>query len=290
VPNKSLDFANISNLENLTREDLTSPVAAAATSQVKLCPFDEEEQHIWFCLIEAQFAAAGIKLQKLKYANILASLPKQVLRDILDTLDVCNDSDEPLDFLKNTLLQQFGKGKWQSYFELLRLPMEMQGLKPSVLMGKLKQHLPPGVSPDNDLFLAMFLIRLPPSMREIVGAGTHGTAADALWDAQGGHDATVAAASTQRSRSPAPSNGKRSVKRDGNARPKSRPLPAQIFILLKTLAVACANFPTTMPIGLTGAFQMHSALFLVGKLIRRRTPFGSAVFPHILLPWLCIFL
>jgi hypothetical protein len=42
--------------------------------------------------------------------------------------------------------------------------------------------------------------------------------------------------------------------------------------------MACANFPTTMPIGLTGAFQMHSALFLVRKLIRRRTPFGSAAF------------
>jgi hypothetical protein len=70
--------------------------------------------------------------------------------------------------------------------------MEMQGLKPSVLMGKLKQHLPPGVSPDNDLFLAMFLIRLRPSMREAVGAGSHGTAAamvkaaDSLWDARGG--------------------------------------------------------------------------------------------------------
>jgi hypothetical protein len=73
----------------------------------------------------------------LKYANALASLPKKVLRDILDTLDVCNDSDEPFNFLKNTLLGQFGKSKWQYYFELLRLPMEMQGLKPSVLMGKL---------------------------------------------------------------------------------------------------------------------------------------------------------
>ncbi len=95
--------------------------------------------------------------------------------------------------------------------------------------GKLKQHLPPGVSPDNDLFLAMFLIRLPPFMRETVGAGTHGTAAamvkaaDVLWDARGGHDPTVAAASTQRSRSPAPSSGKRGDKRGGNVRPKSRP-------------------------------------------------------------------
>jgi hypothetical protein len=169
-----------------------------------------------------------IKSQKLQYANALASLPKQVLWDILYTLDICNDSDELFNFLKNTLLGQFRKSKWQSYFELLRLPMEMQDLKLSVLMGKLKQHLPPGVSPDNDLFLAMFLICLPPSMRETVGAGTHGTAAamvkaaDTLWHARGSHNPTVTAASTQRSRSPAPSRGKRGDKRGGNARPKSR--------------------------------------------------------------------
>ncbi len=95
--------------------------------------------------------------------------------------------------------------------------------------GKAQTTLPPGVSPDNDLFLAMFLIRLPPLMRETVGAGAHGTAAamvkaaDALWDARSGHIPTVAAASTQRSRSPAPSSGKRGDKRGGNALPKSHP-------------------------------------------------------------------
>jgi hypothetical protein len=124
---------------------------------VKLCSCDEEEPHNWFQLIEAQFAAAGIKLQKLKYANALPSL--QVLRDILDTLDDCNDSDHPFDLLKTVLLGQFGKSKWQSYFEFLRLPMDMQGVKPSILMGKLKQHLPLRVSPDTDLFMAMFLIQ-----------------------------------------------------------------------------------------------------------------------------------
>jgi hypothetical protein len=76
-----------SELANMNCDNLTSPVAAAATAQFKLCPYDEEEP-----LIEAQFAAAGIKSQKLKYANALVSLPKQVLWDILDTLDVCNDS------------------------------------------------------------------------------------------------------------------------------------------------------------------------------------------------------
>jgi hypothetical protein len=62
--------------------------------------------------LEAQFVAVGIRSQKLKYANALAHLPKQVLRDILDTLDVCNESDELFDYLKNTLIGQFGKSKW----------------------------------------------------------------------------------------------------------------------------------------------------------------------------------
>jgi hypothetical protein len=73
---------------------------------------------------------------------------------------------------------------------------QMQGLKPSILMGKLKQHLPHSVSPDNDLFLAMFFIRLLPSMREADGAGNYKTAADTLWDALGRHDPMVEAAMT----------------------------------------------------------------------------------------------
>jgi hypothetical protein len=53
----------------MTHDDLATPVAAAATAQVKLCPYDEEEPHIWFRHIKAQFAAPGIRSQKLKYAN-----------------------------------------------------------------------------------------------------------------------------------------------------------------------------------------------------------------------------
>jgi hypothetical protein len=128
------------------------------------------------------------------------------------------------------------------------LPMEMQGLKPSVLMGKLKQHLTPGVSPDNDLFLAMFLIHLPPSMREAVGAGTHKTAAsiakaaDAQWDARGSPDPTAAATSTQRSRSPAPQSGKRGDIKGGNARSKSHPPSRPNFYSLQNLGNGICNF------------------------------------------------
>jgi hypothetical protein len=58
---------------------------AAATAQVKLCLYNEEEPAIWFHPIEAQFTEAGIKSQKLRYTN--TNLPKQVLRDILDKVD-----------------------------------------------------------------------------------------------------------------------------------------------------------------------------------------------------------
>jgi hypothetical protein len=107
----------------------------------------------------------------------------------------------------------------------------MQGLKPSILIGKLKQSLLHGVSPDNDLFLAMFLIRLPPTMREAVGSGNPKTAgvmvkdADTLWDARGSHNPTIAATTTHCSRSPTPVGGKRG----SGAHSKSHPPSTQDF-------------------------------------------------------------
>ncbi len=60
---------------------------------------------------------------------------KQVLWDILDTVDACDDSEQPFDDLKKVLLRQFGKANSNL-------------ILPSILMGKLKQLLPHGVSPD----------------------------------------------------------------------------------------------------------------------------------------------
>ncbi len=143
--------------------------------------------------------------------------------------------------------------------------------------GEVKITFPPGVSPDNDLFLAMFLVHLPLSMHETVGAGNHMTAAamvkaaDALWDAWGSHDPTVAADTTQRSRSPAPNSGRRGNKRSSNAR--STPLPAQISNLFRTLAMACANFIITMPTRLTGV--LHPVLGRKTSLPPNHFRFGS---------------
>jgi hypothetical protein len=106
------------------------------------------------------------KYKKNQYTNAFANLQKQVLRDIFDTVDTFNGVECSFD----ELLGDFGKSKWQSYSELLRFPLSMDGLKPIILMGKLKQVLPYGVSIDNVLLLSVFLLRLPASMREGVGA------------------------------------------------------------------------------------------------------------------------
>jgi hypothetical protein len=113
----------------MSRDDFTPPVAAA-TAQVKFCRYDEEEPHIWFRLIEAQIAAAGIKPQKLKYANALASLPKQVLRDILDTLDVCNDSAEHSTFLKILCLDSLERASGNLNLNCFAFPWKCRALSP----------------------------------------------------------------------------------------------------------------------------------------------------------------
>jgi hypothetical protein len=103
----------------------------------------------------------------------------------------------------------------------------------------------------------MFLIRLSPSMREALGAGNHKTAAamvnaaDALWDAQGSDDPTVAAATTQQNRSPAPTSRKRGEKRAATPILKAAPLPAPISIPSTTLAMARSNVTIIMPTRLT---------------------------------------
>ncbi len=47
-----------------SNKSLEVGLLAAATAQVKLCPYNEEEPAIWFHPIEAQFAEASIKSQK----------------------------------------------------------------------------------------------------------------------------------------------------------------------------------------------------------------------------------
>jgi hypothetical protein len=89
----------------------------------------------------------------------------------------------------------------------------------------------------------LFPYHMSGALRKAMGAGNHKmvTAADALWDARGGHDPTVVAATTNTNRSPAAVGRSRAT---GGARvpvQKVVPLPTRIFSVFKTLAMACAS-------------------------------------------------
>jgi hypothetical protein len=138
----------------------------------------------------------------------------------------------------------------------------------------------------------MFLIRLPPSMTEAVGTGNQKTAAaivkaaDALWDAQGGHNPTVAATMTQQSRSPAPTGEKKCDKRNVNVCSKICPPSHPDFYSLHNPGNSMCKFHNYY------ANKAH-------RCISPRTWFENCIttepfpfqrpFQHTPLPWPCIF-
>ncbi len=93
----------------MTREDLTSPVAAAATAQVKLCPYDEEEPHIGSASSRPSLQWQESNHKSSNMPMPLPACPSKSFGTYYVTLDVCNDSDEPFDFLTNTFAQAVWK-------------------------------------------------------------------------------------------------------------------------------------------------------------------------------------
>jgi hypothetical protein len=122
----------------------------------------------------------------------------------------------------------------------------MDSIKPSILMSKLKKLFPHGVSPENDLFLSMLLIRLTPSIRETIGvsnqkmAAAMVKAADISWEAHGGNNSMVAADATWHSRSPNPAKVKKGNKRSSSTKFKSSSLSA--FQKFKTSSNGMCNY------------------------------------------------
>jgi hypothetical protein len=99
--------------------------------------------------------------------------------------------------IKEALLGSYGKTKWQMAYALLDHP-ELGDRRPSAMMAEMLALRYEATAPDS-LFFALFLRRLPSSIRDHLAAANHTTAAemathaDILWDAR--NSATVSAVS-----------------------------------------------------------------------------------------------
>jgi hypothetical protein len=101
---------------NMSHSDNGQTVAAAVTCQVKLCP---KMRRNWPSGSASSRGSSPQQASNLKSSGTPMLWPaflSKSFRTFLDTVYVCNESDQPFDLLKEVLLGQFRKSKWQSYF------------------------------------------------------------------------------------------------------------------------------------------------------------------------------
>jgi hypothetical protein len=175
-----------------------APVAHVA---VKLPDFWIKDPKMWFSQAEAQFRRSRITAQTTMYDYVLMRLPEDVVmsvRALVSAIEADPVKQEvSYNLIKETLLGSYGKTKWQMAYALLDHP-DLGDRRPSVMMAEMLALRYEATAPDS-LFFALFLRRLPSTIRDHLSAANHTTAAemsthaDILWDAR--NSATVSAVS-----------------------------------------------------------------------------------------------
>jgi hypothetical protein len=203
------------------------PVQAAVvnTVAVKLPDFWIRDPDVWFYQAECSFRRARITASHTMFEHVVMRLPEAVsisVRSLL--LSITQATEDPYEQLKARLTKNFGKTRWQRAFELLDHP-EIGDRRPSRLMSDMLALLPAETNPDT-LFLALFLRRLPASIRDHLAAADCGTAeematlADMLWDAR-----SSGSVSLVEEESVAAISGRSASPREGHRRSPERQRP-----------------------------------------------------------------
>jgi HEPN domain-containing protein len=166
--------------------------AQVAHVAVKLPEFWVKDPKMWFAQAEAQFRRARITAETTMYDYILMKLPQDVVMSVRALVSAIEadpvKQEESYTLMKEALLGSYGMTKWQMAYALLDHP-DLGDRRPSAMMAEMLSLRYETTAPDS-LFLALFLRRLPPSIRDHLSAANHTTAtemsahADILWDAR----------------------------------------------------------------------------------------------------------
>jgi len=193
--------------------------AAVNNVAVKLPEFWVADPDMWFMQAEAAFRTARINQSRTKFDHVLMRLPAAVSTSLRSTITaaVNEEVEDPYERLRTKLLATYGKTRWQRAFALLDHP-DLGDRRPSALMSDMVALLPDDAQPDT-LFLALFLRRLPPSLRDHLAAADLDSAdemaelADKLWDARNSQSISAVADSVAAVRPFSPSRSGRSPDR-----------------------------------------------------------------------------
>jgi hypothetical protein len=166
--------------------------AQVAHVAVKLPEFWVKDPKMWFAQAEAQFRRARVTAETTMYDYILMKLPQDVVMSVRALVSAIEadpvKQEQSYTLMKEALLGSYGMTKWQMAYSLLDHP-DLGDRRPSAMMAEMLSLRFETTAPDS-LFLALFLRRLPASIRDHLAAANHTTAtemathADILWDAR----------------------------------------------------------------------------------------------------------
>jgi hypothetical protein len=129
---------------------------------------------------------------------MLMKLPEAVVISVRNLInEIQPGANDAYERLKERLTDSYAKTRWQQAFALIKHP-DLGDRRPSALMDEMLALLPTGARSDDTIFLALFLLRLPTSMRDHLAAADHKTAADmarhavTIWDSRAGESAVAA--------------------------------------------------------------------------------------------------
>jgi len=235
--------------------------AQVAHVAVKLPDFWVKDPKMWFAQAEAQFRRARVTAETTMYDYVLMKLPQDVVMSVRALVSAIEadpvKQEQSYTLMKEALLGSYGMTKWQMAYSLLDHP-DLGDRRPSAMMAEMLSLRYETTAPDS-LFLALFLRRLPTSIRDHLAAANHTTAtemathADILWDARGTASVSAVtdslAAVSIRSASPnrrakSPDRRARSPDRrsGGKGQPPRRPTPGrQDYKALSAADGLCKN-------------------------------------------------
>jgi hypothetical protein len=208
----------------------TQPQAATlAAVAVKLPALWVDKPKTWFIQAEAQFRLSGITREETKFFHVLAALPPTAIESITDIVESFEDGgeEEPYTAAKMRILGDLSETKWSRMSKILH----HEGLgdqRPSAMMNRMLALMSKGDKP-GDLFMAVFMDRLPEDMRALLSLGDFrspkdmAAAADQIWDAKGARGAVPTAVTAVRPPSRSPSRSPANQDRDRRSQKARRP-------------------------------------------------------------------
>jgi hypothetical protein len=228
-----MDADAIAAAASQSERDATSAMFQRLASQASTAEMPPAVNHIavklpefWFMQAETTFRHAKIMCSLTKYDYVLQRLPMDMLVSVKELARRVRtgEVDEPYEQLERKLTASYRGSPWQLTFDLLDMP-DLGDWRPSVLMDTMLASLPHDCRPDR-LFLALFLRRLPPDIRDQLVAqdlqepAAMAAVADCIYDArpQGGvmqavNQVAPPEVRSVNGRSPSPANRRRPVNR-----------------------------------------------------------------------------